>query len=177
MGYPGAHERVLRRAEKCKERAVAQASTPLFPFGHGLSYTSFEYGPIELEKDSVDVGGEVRASVMITNRGRRRGIEVVQLYAADRATGVTLPAQQLIGFARVQLEPGATKSVSFSVPLSVLAYTGITGEVVMELGPVELSVGASSSDIRSIATVDVTGQVRTTNGEERAFLSHGSVAR
>ena len=60
-------------------------------------------------------------TLTITNTGKRSGTEVVQLYAADTATGVTLPAQQLIGFARVDLEPGATKSVSFAVPMSVLA--------------------------------------------------------
>jgi beta-xylosidase len=80
-------------------------STPLFAFGHGLSYTTFEYGPLELESDAVDVSGEARLSLTVTNKGERRGTEVVQLYAADTATGVTLPAQQLIGFARLELEP------------------------------------------------------------------------
>ena len=74
-------------------------STPLFPFGHGLSYTAFDYGPLELERDTVDVAGEAQLSLTVTNTGGRRGTEVVQLYAADTATGVTLPAQQLVGFA------------------------------------------------------------------------------
>ena len=78
-------------------------STPLFAFGHGLSYTTFEYGSLKLASDTVDVNGEARVSVTVTNTGKRRGTEVVQLYAADTATGVTLPAQQLIGFARVDL--------------------------------------------------------------------------
>lgn len=69
------------------------ASTPLFAFGHGLSYTTFEYGPLQLASDTVDADGELRASVVIKNTGKRRGSEVVQLYAADMATGVTLPAQ------------------------------------------------------------------------------------
>jgi glycosyl hydrolase family 3 len=66
-------------------------STPLFPFGHGLSYTTFDYGSLQLESDTVDVGGELRASLTVTNTGTRRGTEVVQLYAADTATGVTSP--------------------------------------------------------------------------------------
>ena len=86
-------------------------STPLFAFGHGLSYTTFEYSPLKLASDTVDVSGEARVSLTVTNTGKRRGTEVVQLYAADTATGVTLPAQQLIGFARVDLEPGASKTV------------------------------------------------------------------
>jgi beta-xylosidase len=150
-------------------------STPLFSFGHGLSYTTFEYGPLELERDTVDVGGEARLSLSVTNTGRRRGTEVVQLYASDTATGVTLPAQQLVGFARVNLEPGASKTVSFVVPMSLLAYTGISGELVMEPGPVEVSVGSSSSDIRSSALFTVTGQTRVIKGEERAFLSAATV--
>ena len=150
-------------------------STPLFAFGHGLSYTTFDYGPLELESDTVDVGGEARLSLTVTNTGDRRGTEVMQLYAADTATGVTLPAQQLIGFARVDLEPGASQTVRFVVPMSLLACTGLSGEVVIEPGPVEVSVGSSSSDIRSSTTFTVTGQTRTISGEERAFLSVATV--
>jgi beta-glucosidase len=150
-------------------------SIPLFPFGHGLSYTTFEYGPLKLERDTVDVSGEARLSLTVTNTGKRRGTEVVQLYAADTAMGVTLPAQQLIGFARVDLEPGGAKTVSFVVPMSLLSYTGISGLVVMEPGPVELSAGSSSSDIRSRATLTVTGETRAIKGENRAFLSVATV--
>jgi beta-xylosidase len=150
-------------------------STPLFPFGHGLSYTTFDYGPLELASDTVDVGGELQVSLTVTNTGSRRGTEVVQLYAADTATGVTLPAQQLVAFARVDPEPGASKTVTFAVPMSLLAYTGLSGELVMEPGPVEVSAGSSSSDLRSSATFTVTGQTRTINGEDRAFLSAATV--
>jgi beta-xylosidase len=146
-------------------------STPLFAFGHGLSYTTFDYSPLQLERDTVDVGGEARISLTVTNTGGRRGVEVVQLYAADTATGVTLPAQQLIGFARLDLERGASKTISFVVPMSLLGYTGITGELVIEPGPVEVSAGSSSDDIRSRATFTITGKTRIIKGEERAFLS------
>jgi beta-glucosidase len=151
-------------------------STPLFPFGHGLSYTTFEYGPLKLANDTVDVNGEAQVSLTISNTGKRRGTEIVQLYAADTATGVTLPAQQLIGFARVDLEPGKSKTVRFVVPMSLLAYTGISGDVVMEPGPVEVSAGSSSSDIRSTAKFSVTGKTRAFRGEERAFLSVATVS-
>jgi beta-glucosidase len=150
-------------------------STPLFPFGHGLSYTTFDYGPLKLETDAVDVGGELRLSLTVTNTGKRRGTEIVQLYAADTATGVTLPAQQLIGFARVELEPGESKDVAFEVPMSLLAYTGLSGELVMEPGPVEVSAGSSSSDIRSTARFAVTGKTRAIKREGRAFLSVATV--
>ncbi|HSA54591.1 MAG TPA: fibronectin type III-like domain-contianing protein [Gemmatimonadaceae bacterium] len=101
--------------------------------------------------------------------------EIVQLYAADTATGVPLSAQQLVGFARVELEPGASKTVTFTVPLSVLAYTGLSGDLMMEPGLVELSVGTSSSDHRSTAKLTVTGKTRTIKGEDREFLSTATV--
>jgi beta-glucosidase len=151
-------------------------STPLFPFGHGLSYTSFEYSPLKLASSSVDVRGEARLSLNITNTGKQRGTEIVQLYAADTATGVTLSAQQLIGFARVDLDPGASKAVSFVVPISVLAYTGLSGQLVVEPGPVEVSAGSSSSDIRSAVTLTVTGKTRVVSGIERAFFSVATVS-
>jgi beta-glucosidase len=113
--------------------------------------------------------------VSVTNTGDRAGVEVVQLYAGDTATGVTLPAQQLIGFARVDLEPGASKTVSFDVPLSLLAYTGMSGELVMEPGPVELSAGSSSDDIRSTALLTLTGTTHNFAGDERAFLSAATI--
>jgi Glycosyl hydrolase family 3 C-terminal domain/Fibronectin type III-like domain len=151
-------------------------STPLFAFGHGLSYTTFEYSPLTLASDTVDVNGDARVSVIVRNTGQRRGTEVVQLYAADTATGVTLPAQQLIGFTRVDLEPGASKTLSFVVPMSVLAYTGVAGELVMEPGPVELSAGSSSDDIRSRVNLTVTGKTRTIRGEDRKFFSVTTVS-
>jgi beta-glucosidase len=151
-------------------------STPLFPFGHGLSYTTFDYSPLKLASNSVDAAGELRASLAIRNTGKRRGTEIVQLYAADTATAVTLPAQQLIGFERVDLEPGQSKTVSFIVPLSVLAYTGASGDLVMEPGPIEVSVGSSSSDIKSTATLNVTGKTRAIRGEDRAFFSAAIVS-
>jgi beta-xylosidase len=84
---------------------------------------------------------------------------------------VTLPAQQLVGFARLVLEPGASKEVNFVVPMSLLGYTGISGELVMEPGPVEVSAGSSSNDIRSSAKFTVTGNTRPINGQYRSFLS------
>ena len=79
-------------------------STPLFPFGHGLSYTTFDHGSLELASDTVDVGGELRVSLTVTNTGSRPGTEVVQLYAAGTATGVTLPCSSWSG------SPGSTWS-------------------------------------------------------------------
>jgi beta-glucosidase len=72
-------------------------STPLFPFGHRLSYTTFDYSPLELASDTVDVGGELGVSLTVTNTGSRRGTEVAQLYAADTATGGRCPCSSWSG--------------------------------------------------------------------------------
>jgi beta-glucosidase len=146
-------------------------STPLFAFGHGLSYTTFEYSPLKLESDTVDVSGELRLSLTVTNTGERDGTEVVQLYLSDTATGVTLPAQQLVGFIRLDLEPGTSKKVSFAVPISLFGYTGVSGKFIIEPGPVEVSAGGSSNDIRTSTKFTVTGKTRTISGDNRSFLS------
>jgi beta-xylosidase len=152
-------------------------STPLFVFGHGLSYTTFEYSSLRLESDTVDVNGEARLGLTVTNTGERRGTEVVQLYAADTASGVTLPAQQLIGFVRLDLEPGASETVEFVIATSLLGYTGLSGEFVIEPGPVEVSAGSSSSDIRSSATFTITGGTRSIKNEDRAFFSVATIGK
>ena len=90
---------------------------------------------------------------------------------------MTLPAQQLIGFARVDLEPGAYGTVSFEVPMSLLAYTGLSGDLVIEPGPVELSAGSSSGDIGSSATIHRHRARREhIKSEQRAFLSVAEIA-
>jgi beta-glucosidase len=164
-----------RTAADIHRRYLDMPSTPLFPFGHGLSDTTFDYGDLRLADSTVDVGGEILASLAVTNSGGRAGTEIVQLYAADTATGVTLPAQQLVGFTRVHLAPGETKEAEFAVPVSVLADTGMSGEVVMEPGPLELAAGSSSEGLRTTATVTVTGEARVVADGERAFLSAAEV--
>ncbi len=175
--YQGQHvgSGYRRTAADIHKGYVDMPSTPLFAFGHGLSYTTFEYSPLKLASETVDVSGEARISFTVTNAGKRSGTEVVQLYAADMATGVTLPAQQLIGFARVDLEPAESKTVKFVVPMSVLGYTGLSGDFIIEPGPVEVSAGSSSSDIRSSAKFTVTGKTRAITGKERAFFSVATV--
>ena len=164
-----------RTAADIHKGYIDMPSTPLFSFGHGLSYTTFAYGGLNIEHEHVDTSGELRLMLTIENTGQRTGTEVVQLYAADTATGITLPAQQLVGFARVELEPGEAKTVSFVIPLSLLAYTGRTGELMIEPGPIVLSAGSSSVDRRAMVPVEITGKPRVIRSEDRAFLSTVSV--
>ncbi|MGX1163093.1 beta-xylosidase [Arthrobacter sp. SLBN-100] len=133
-----------------------------FPFGHGLSYTTFEWGGLALEGPStVAVDGAAKASITVTNTGDRAGVELVQLYLHDPVASVVRPVQKLVGYARVPLEPKASARVSFTVPADVTSFTGRDGKRIVEAGNLELRFGASSGDIRLSASITLTGETRT----------------
>ncbi|MFD8812790.1 fibronectin type III-like domain-contianing protein, partial [Streptomyces sp. NPDC059627] len=98
---------------------------------------------------------------------------VVQLYFHDTATGLTRPAQELVGFQRISLAPGATATVEFTVRMSQLGYVGLDGAFVLEPGPVDVSVGAASDDIRTTGRFEITGDTITLDGR-RSYLSEAA---
>ncbi len=120
---------------------------PLYPFGHGLSYTRFAYGNLRIAPGQIGPEGQAAVSLDVTNTGERTGDEVVQLYVCYPNSQVARPVQDLKGFARVALTPGETKTVTFMLAASQLAYW-IGGARVVEPGTVEALVGGSSADIR-----------------------------
>ena len=122
--------------------------TPRYPFGHGLSYTTFDYANLRLTAHEVDPDEAVQVSVDVTNTGDRRGTETVQLYVRDEYASVTRPVLELAGFCRVDLVPGETATVEFTVPVSLLAFLDTGMQWLVEAGHVELLIGASSNDIR-----------------------------
>ena len=123
---------------------------PLFPFGHGLSYTSFKYGKLKLSAGKIKADGTVNVSVEITNTGKRAGDEVAQLYVHQQKSSVKRPAKELRGFQRISLQPGEKKSVTFTLPAEKLAFWDEqTHGFVVEPGAYEVMVGASSADIRA----------------------------
>ena len=133
-------------------------STPRYAFGHGLSYTTFEYADLVLDTPVIDADGDIRARVRVTNAGNCRGVETVQFYASHRAELVTRPAQELVGFARVDLAAGESALVDITFSTGQMAYLGADGAFVFDPGPLELSVGSSSDDIRLRDTVAVGGR-------------------
>jgi beta-glucosidase len=130
-------------------------ASPLFPFGHGLSYTQFTYR--HLTVSATDTATEIRISVELANTGPCAGEEVVQLYVRDLVASVVRPEQQLVGFARLHLEQGDTRRVVFGVHPSRLAFYDKDMDFVTEPGEFRFCVGASAADIRGEATVELTG--------------------
>ncbi|MBO7495919.1 MAG: glycoside hydrolase family 3 C-terminal domain-containing protein [Salinivirgaceae bacterium] len=122
---------------------------PLFPFGYGLSYTTFSYGKPSLSQTSMTADGSVTVKVDVTNTGKRAGAEVVQLYIADLKSSLPRPAKELKGFKKVQLNPGETKTVEFTIDRSALEfYNDATKQWTAEPGAFEAIIGASATDIK-----------------------------
>lgn len=119
-------------------------SSPLYPFGYGLSYTTFSYSKPSLSQTEITPDGETILSVNITNTGTRAGDEVVQLYLRDVVSSVSRPVLELCEFARVSLKPGETKTVSFNVGPEQLQFYNVAMQRVVEPGVFELTVGPSS---------------------------------
>ena len=130
-------------------------SSPLFAFGHGLSYTTFEYGPLRVEPGTT--ASRTIVELDVTNAGDVAGDEVVQLYCRDDVASVARPDRELVGFTRISLAPGDAATVTFDVPSSRLAFHDASLRRVTEPGTFTFFVGASSIDTRAEATVDLTG--------------------
>ena len=133
---------------------------PRFPFGHGLSYTRFEYSDVSVSAPTMPVDGAVEVSVTVTNVGDRDGADVVQLYLSDPWAEVVRPLKQLIGFRKVDLAAGASVRVTFEVHADRLSFTGADYRRIVEPGEVQLSVGRSSEDRMPAVSVEVTGSRR-----------------
>lgn len=131
-----------------KHPYVEMEATPLFPFGYGLSYTSFEYSNLQLKVREDTDSIRVMATCEIKNTGSRTGDEVVQLYVRDKVSSVVTPVKQLKGFSRVSIQPGETKTVSFRLTEEDLMILNQTDKWIAEAGDFEVMIGASSEDLR-----------------------------
>ena len=130
--------------------------TPAFAFGHGLSYTTFSYDDLRLTASEVPFA----VSCTVGNTGDVVATEVAQLYLEDPVASVTRPVLQLIGFARVPLEPGEQKRVMFRVHTDRTAFTGVDLRRIVEPGQLGLLVGGSSADLPLTGTVTLVGETR-----------------
>ena len=139
--------------------------TPAFPFGYGLSYSSFSYETLRANAVEVDTASSVELTITVRNTGDRDGAEVVQLYAADPVASVTRPVTQLIGFARVRLHAGESAEVTFTVHSDRLSFTGRTMERIVEPGEVTFRVGTAGATYAGAVPVQLVGETRTIRSE------------
>jgi beta-xylosidase len=123
---------------------------PLFPFGYGLSYTTFRFGEPRVEPATIAVGGNATVKVDVTNTGAREGDEVVQLYIHQRVASVTQPVMQLKGFQRVTLKPGETTTVELPITPETLSILGLDMQPVVEPGIFDVMVGSGSDETQSV---------------------------
>ncbi len=128
---------------------VSGPYSPLYPFGHGLSYTSFHYDHLTVSPATANIGQPVTVSVEVANTGDRAGDEVVQLYLRDSVSSVSRPVQELKDFRRITLDPGETKNVSFTVTTDKLQFYNLEMKRVVEPGEFKVMVGTSSTDYQS----------------------------
>ncbi|MFD8722059.1 glycoside hydrolase family 3 N-terminal domain-containing protein [Streptomyces sp. NPDC059629] len=134
--------------------------TPLYPFGHGRSYTTFTWETVSGSTAGIGTDGSYDVTVTVRNTGERAGAEVVQLYLHDPVASVTRPDVRLVGYRRVDLPPGESRRVTFRFHADLSAFTDREGARVVEPGALELRVAASSADVRDTVTLQLTGPVR-----------------
>lgn len=138
-----------------------QPITPLFAFGHGLSYGRFEYGDVDFSQTKIDAGGQVEVSVVVRNTSAVAADEVIQLYVRDPVAAVSRPVQELRGFRRVAFAPGEAKRVRFTLTPAQVAFWEADGWRIQP-GAIEVMVGASSADIRARGVFTITTEVMST---------------
>ena len=124
--------------------------TPLYPFGYGLSYTSFEYGKPQLSDSILTLNSKIEISVDVTNSGSVAAKEAVQLYIKDLYGSVTRPNKELKAFEKIRLNPGETKTVSFEISPEMLAFTGLDMTQKAEKGAFDLMIGTSSTENQKV---------------------------
>ncbi len=165
----------MSRRKFTSTSTVSGIASPLFGFGHGLSYTAFEYGDLVLGADRVDTDGEVTIACTVRNTGEVAGSEVVQLYLHDIHAQVTRPLRQLADYARVPLEPGRTARVTFRLHADRTAFTGIDLRRIVEPGDVDVYIGASVNDLSLQARFRLTGPTRVV-GHDRVLTTPTEIA-
>ncbi len=135
--------------DKYKSRYLDVSNEPLYPFGYGLSYTTFAYGDIKLSKNTLTAGDSIQVSIKVSNTGDRAGEEVVQLYVQDLVGTVTRPVKELKGFEKILLEPGQSKQVTFSITEEALKFYDIDMNYIAEPGDFKVYVGSNSQEVKA----------------------------
>ncbi len=147
---------------------VEDKVTPLFPFGHGLSYTEFEYSDLSIGLPKAKSGETVEISCRVTNKGAVAGDEVVQLYTRDVYASLPRPVKELRGYERIHLKPGESKKITFQLGVEQLAFYDFDLKLAVEPGKILVMIGSSSEDIRLTGEFEIDG--KKTIVDERVFV-------
>ncbi|GAA4872711.1 beta-glucosidase BglX [Ferrimonas pelagia] len=150
-GRPYYADNPNQRQEHYKSRYDDSPNTPLYAFGHGLSYSEFQYGEMTLSSDTLTLDGELTVSVEITNNGKHAGEEVVQLYTRQMVGSITRPVQELKGFDKVHFDAGETKMVSFTLTADDLAFYRADMSWGSEPGDFQVMVGTASDNVQRLS--------------------------
>ena len=148
---------------------VSLATTPLFPFGHGESYTQFEFSNLQIAPHQVEADKRVTISLEIKNVGARAGDQVVQLYVRDELASVPRPVKELKGFRRIHLAPGECRTVIFEMPIDQLGFYDESMKLVVEPGIIQVMIGSSSEEIHLSGSFEILGDEKR-YVPRRAFL-------
>lgn len=135
--------------EKFRSNYMDVTNDPLYPFGYGLSYTTFSYSDVSLSSATIDSNGELTASVTVSNTGKADGSEVVQLYIRDLVGSVTRPVKELKGFEKVFIKAGESKTVNFKITPELLKFYNYDLNYVFESGEFDVMIGGNSKDVKS----------------------------
>ncbi|MDO5524658.1 MAG: beta-glucosidase BglX [Prevotella sp.] len=135
---------------KYQSNYIDVRNDPLYPFGYGLSYTTFAYSGLHLSSTSMNAGGKVKASVTVTNTGSREAAEVVQLYIRDIFASVVRPVKELKGFERITLKAGESRKVEFEITPDLLKFYNSSLDFVLEPGDFDIMVGGNSRDVKTV---------------------------
>ena len=122
---------------------------PLFPFGYGLSYTTYKYSPVTLSASTMKKGGKITASATVTNTGNRDGDEIVEFYIHDRYANIVRPIKELKGFRRIHLAKGESQTVNFDIDAATLSYYDAEGNSILEPGDFDIMIGPNSQTVNT----------------------------
>lgn len=150
-------------------------TSPMYAFGHGLSYTSFSYSDLSIDGKNARVNGWVDVTLKLENTGKVFGEEVVQFYVRDNVASTTRPVKELKGFKRVALEPGKKVSLHWRLPVNMLAYYDQNMNYIVDSGEIKLMIGSASDDIRLQDSFEIKGESTLVTDSNKAFLSEITV--
>jgi beta-glucosidase len=157
-----------------KGEYVDMSNKPLYPFGYGLSYTTFKLANLNVDRSFFANGEKLTASVEVINVGEHAGDEVVQIYTRDVEASLTRPDKELKGFKRIHLKPGESKTVAFTLYANQFGFYNEEMDFILEPGKIKLMIGVSSENLPLETEIEIVGKI-TDIGNQKSFFSEVTI--